>query len=132
MQSQKLPINIVARANLTYLSRILKLSSLTTDPPPTTSPSTSTLLQQILYAMAYDPSFATRLVTMLDLWKNWAQSGGMTKSHYVAVKEDQITFALASVVLAGVREVGGEGMGSGSVAGDLQECLRVWRKVRLG
>jgi len=132
MQSQKLPINIVARANLTYLSRILKLSSLTTDSPPTTSPSTSTLLQQILYAMAYDPSFATRLVTMLDLWKNWAQSGGMTKSHYVAVKEDQITFALASVVLAGVREVGGEGMGSGSVAGDLQECLRVWRKVRLG
>jgi hypothetical protein len=126
IQSQKLPISIVTTANLKYLSRTLKLPS---DPP-----STSTLLAQVLYAMAHDASFAVRLATMLDLWKNWAQSGGMTKSHYLAVKEDHMSFALASVVLNGVREIGGEGMGmgGGSVVGDLQECLKVWRKVRLG
>jgi hypothetical protein len=123
IQSQKLPIHLVCAANITYLASTLKLSA-------TTTPSTQDVLSQILYAMANDVSFATRLATMLDLWKNWAMSGGMTKSHYLAVKDDQMAFALASVVLAGLRGVVGEQ--TGSVVGDLQECLRMWKKVRLG
>ncbi|KAF2678206.1 hypothetical protein K458DRAFT_423390 [Lentithecium fluviatile CBS 122367] len=121
IQSQKLPIARVCAANLNYLTTKLKL--------PLT-PSTHDLLSQILYAMANDASFAARLATMLDLWKNWAQSGGMAKSHFLAVKEDQVTFALASVVLAVLAGMVSEPMGS--VVGDLQECLRMWKKVRLG
>ncbi|KAF2634607.1 hypothetical protein P280DRAFT_463220 [Massarina eburnea CBS 473.64] len=122
IQSQRLPTNIVATANLAYLSRKLNFAS------PLTIP---TVIEQMLYTMLHDPSFSMRLATMLDLWKNWALSGGMTKSHFLAVKEDQITFALASVVWAALGAIRGDG-GGGNVMEDLQECLRVWKKVRLG
>jgi hypothetical protein len=121
LQSQKLPIGIVARANLKFLRKQLRLGSV---------PSLATVVERVLYGMLQDRGLAQRLGTMLDLWKGWAESGGMTKSHYLAVKEDLVGFALASCVLAVVRDLGGET--SGSVVGDLQECLRMWRKVRLG
>lgn len=121
IQSQKLPIGIVAHANLKFLKKRLRLSSV---------PTLATAVERVLYGMLQDRAFAHRLSVMLDLWKNWAQSGGMTKSHYLAVKEDQIMFSLASCLLASIRDTVGEP--SGSVVGDLQECLRMWKKVRLG
>lgn len=121
IQSQKLHIGIVAAANLKFLKKRLRLSSV---------PTTTTVVEHILHGMLMDRAFAQRLSAMLDLWKNWAQSGGMTKSYYLAVKEDQVMFALASCVLALIRDMVSEP--SGSVVGDLQECLRVWKKVRLG
>ena len=121
MQSQRLPIDVVADANVKYLVDKFRLSEGVT---------VLVLVEQILYGMAQDTSFAKRIAIMLDLWKSWAQSGGMTKSHYLAVKEDQVIFALASCVLAVMRGMVSEPMGS--VVGDLQECLRIWKKVRLG
>lgn len=121
IQSQKLPIGIVADANLKFLKRKLRLSAVPTLP---------SVVEHVLYGMLQDRAFAQRLSVMLDLWKNWAQSGGMMKSHYLAVKEDHVTFALASCLLAIMRGMVSEP--SGSVVGDLQECLRMWRKVRLG
>ncbi|KAF1972398.1 hypothetical protein BU23DRAFT_555195 [Bimuria novae-zelandiae CBS 107.79] len=121
IQSQRLPIGLVAGANLKFLKHRLRLGVV---------PSLSTVVEHILHGMLQDSSFARRLSVMLDLWKSWAQSGGMTKSHYLAVKEDQVTFALASCLLAILRDMVSEP--SGSVVGDLQECLRIWKKVRLG
>ncbi|KAF2248412.1 hypothetical protein BU26DRAFT_520093 [Trematosphaeria pertusa] len=121
MQSQRLPIDVVADAHVKYLVDKFRLSEGVT---------VLVLVEQILYGMAQDTSFAKRISIMLDLWKSWAQSGGMTKSHYLAVKEDQVIFALASCVLAVMRGMVSEPMGS--VVGDLQECLRIWKKVRLG
>ncbi|KAJ4294018.1 hypothetical protein N0V90_007707 [Kalmusia sp. IMI 367209] len=121
IQSQKLPIKIVGDANLKLLQKHLNINP---------APTLSQLIEQILYGMLQDQAFAQRLSIMLDLWKNWAQSGGMTKSHFLAVKEDRITFALASCVLAVIGGLVSEP--TGSVVGDLQECLRMWKKVRLG
>jgi len=121
IQSQKLPIHVVAEANLEFLKGKLGLVS---------APTLPCLLEQILFGMLQDRAFTMRLSVMLDLWKSWAQSGGMTKSHYLAVKEDQVAFALASCVLASMANMVTEPMGS--VVGDLQECLRMWKKVRLG
>jgi hypothetical protein len=121
MQSQKLPITIVAEANRKWLVQKFDL------------PETITILaliEQILFGMVQNDSFARRLSVMLDLWKNWSQSGGMTKSHYLAVKEDQIVFSMASFVFFIIRSTVNEP--TGSVVGDLQECLRMWKKVRLG
>ncbi|OAG04542.1 uncharacterized protein CC84DRAFT_1164982, partial [Paraphaeosphaeria sporulosa] len=120
IQSQKLHVGIVAQANLKALKKKLRLSSV---------PTLTMVVEHILYGMLQDRAFAQRLSVMLDLWKNWAQSGGMTKSHYLAVKEDQVMFSLASCVLAIIRDMVSEP--SGSVVGDLQECLRMWKKVRL-
>lgn len=121
IQSQKLPIGIVANANLKFLKQRLRLSAV---------PSLSVVVEHILYGMLQDPAFARRISIMLDLWKSWAQSGGMTKSHYLTIKEDQVTFALASCLLAIMRDMVSEPMGS--IVGDMQECLRIWKKVRLG
>ncbi|KAH7068551.1 hypothetical protein FB567DRAFT_251472 [Paraphoma chrysanthemicola] len=121
MQSQKLPIAVVAEVNRKWVLQRFSL------------PSDMTILalaEQILYAMVVDESFARRIAAMLDLWKSWGSSGGMTKTHYLAAKEDQVTFSLASFVFYMIRSTVSEPMGC--VAGDLQECLRIWKKVRLG
>lgn len=121
MQSRRLPITIVAEANRKWLLRKFELSETIT---------VLVLVEQILFQMIQDQSFARRMSVMLDLWKNWSQSGGMTKSHFLAVKEDQIVFSMASFVLFMIKSTVSEP--TGSVIGDLQECLRMWKKVRLG
>lgn len=121
MQSQKLPISVVADANRRWLSRKYSLSE---------TISTSALAEQVLFGMVQDSRFAHRIAAMHDCWKSWSQSGGMTKSHYLAAKEDQVVFALASFLLLTIRNTVNEP--TGSVVGDMQECLRKWNKVRLG
>lgn len=121
IQSQKLPIAIIAEANRKWLVQKLKFPDQIT---------ILALVEQTLYAMVQDDLFAKRLAIMLDLWKSWSQSGGMTKGHFLAVKEDQVIFALASFVFFVIRSTVSEP--TGSVVGDLQECLRMWKKVRLG
>ncbi|ORX94286.1 hypothetical protein BCR34DRAFT_580049 [Clohesyomyces aquaticus] len=121
LQSQKLPIARVAEKNHEWLLKKFELSMETP---------ILVLVEQTLYGMVQDPPFARRMSIMLDLWRRWGSSGGMTKSHYLAVREDQVIFALASFVFFVIRSMVSEPMGS--VAGDLQECLRMWKKVRLG
>ncbi|KAF2015507.1 hypothetical protein BU24DRAFT_421812 [Aaosphaeria arxii CBS 175.79] len=121
MQSRKLPISIIAEANRKWLLRTLHLSE---------EASSALLLEPILYAMVRNDSLSRRISVMLDLWRNWSQSGGMTRSHFLAVKEDQVAFSLASLLLLAVRSTMTDPIGS--IVGDLQECLRMWKKVRLG
>lgn len=123
--SQKLPVGVVAGRNLEWLLARLEVPE--EDRELLTVP---TLVEQVLYGMARDPAFASRIASMLDLWRSWSLSGGMTRGHWEAVREDQVAFSLASFVLGVVRDTVSEP--TGSVVGDLQECLRVWSKVRLG
>lgn len=88
------------------------------------------IVSLVLWEMVRDVSFATELARMLDTWKEWAEGGGMTKTHFEVVQKDMLYFAYASCVLCLIRETAVEG--NGSVVGDLQDCLRMWRKVRLG
>ncbi len=121
IQSQKLPINIVAEANRKWLCQHFGLDA---------SVTVLQFVEQILYGMVTDESFSQRMAVMLDLWKAWSSSGGMTKTHYLAVREDQVTFSLASFVFFVIRSTVSEP--TGSIVGDMQECLRVWKRVRLG
>ncbi|KAF2653107.1 hypothetical protein K491DRAFT_634397 [Lophiostoma macrostomum CBS 122681] len=121
MQSQRLPISVIAEANRKWLLKKFELSETIT---------TLVLVERVLFGMVQNEPFARRLCVMLDLWKNWSHAGGMTKSHYLAVKEDQVIFSLASFVLLMIRSTVSEP--TGSVVGDLQECLRMWKRVRLG
>ncbi|KAF2715519.1 hypothetical protein K504DRAFT_529680 [Pleomassaria siparia CBS 279.74] len=123
MQSQKLPIAVVAEASTKWLIKKLGLEESTTQP---------SLVEQILYDMLLDAKFATRLATVLDLWKSWVASGGMSKTHYLAIKADQVMFSLASLVLAVIGSQVSEPVGGSNVVGDLQDCLQIWKKVRLG
>ncbi|OHE94259.1 hypothetical protein CORC01_10419 [Colletotrichum orchidophilum] len=87
----------------------------------------------LLHRMLLDGAFAEELCAVLDKWKAWADNGGMRKSDLETLREGPRaleTFALASLLVAVIRDVGGAAEGSMSM--DLQECLRMWRQVRLG
>ncbi|KAF2497723.1 hypothetical protein BU16DRAFT_525331 [Lophium mytilinum] len=121
MLSQKLGIRIVAEACLKWLVKKVYVKEET---------SIADVVEQILWGMIQDEAVAKKMATMLDHWKSWSQSGGMTKAHYVMLRENQNTFALAACVLFVIKTTTAEP--TGSVVSDLQECLRMWKRVRLG
>lgn len=84
----------------------------------------------LLHRMVLEGEFATRICTMLDLWKAWADNGGMRRSDFETVREDQVSFAYATFLVALIRDTSAALDGTLSV--DLQECLSMWRQVRLG
>lgn len=84
----------------------------------------------MLHRMVLDGEFAANIFRMLDKWKAWADVGGMKQSDYQAVQDDQVDFAHASLLVAMIRDT--STALEGTVSMDLQECLRMWRKVRLG
>ncbi|OCK82898.1 hypothetical protein K432DRAFT_402496 [Lepidopterella palustris CBS 459.81] len=121
MTSQKLGIAVVAEANRKWLASKGHVKETTT---------IAAIVEQVLFHMIQNEGFAKRISTMLDLWKSWTQSGGMTKTHFSAVSEEHVIFMLASTVLFAIKNTATEP--TGSVVSDLQECLRIWKKVRLG
>ncbi|KAL8363248.1 hypothetical protein RB601_009157 [Gaeumannomyces tritici] len=84
----------------------------------------------LLHRMVLERAFADRLCRLLDLWMAWADNGGMRKSDFQALEADKVTFALATLVVALISDA--SSAVEGTLSMDLQECLRMWRKVRLG
>ncbi|KAF4988105.1 hypothetical protein FGRMN_9971 [Fusarium graminum] len=81
----------------------------------------------ILHRMVLDEEFAANICRMLDKWKAWADVGGMKQSDYQAVQDDQAGFAYATMLVAIIRDA--STAFEGTVAMDLQECLRMWKKL---
>lgn len=84
----------------------------------------------VLYRMVCDCAFSAKLCRMLDRWKEWADLGGMKKTDLQALRSDMETFVYASLLMALIKDSASAVDGTLSV--DLQECMRLWRKVRLG
>ncbi|KAK4229366.1 hypothetical protein QBC38DRAFT_115200 [Podospora fimiseda] len=84
----------------------------------------------LLHRMVLDGQFATAICEILDLWKAWAENGGMRKSDLTSLQEDQISFVYASLLLAMIKDT--TTAQEGTLSLDLQECLRLWKSVRLG
>ncbi|KAK8045342.1 hypothetical protein PG993_005366 [Apiospora rasikravindrae] len=85
----------------------------------------------LLHRMVLDGQFTSSICGMLDLWKAWADNGGMRKSDYTALRDDQETFAQASLLIAMIKDATTAAL-EGSLSVDLQECMGMWRTVRLG
>ncbi|KAI1149999.1 hypothetical protein F4825DRAFT_428482 [Nemania diffusa] len=84
----------------------------------------------LLHRMVLDGAFAAALCEMLDAWKAWADNGGMRNADLEALQARQEVFAQASLLVALVKDA--TGAHEGTLSMDLQECLRMWRVVRLG
>ncbi|KAI1846092.1 hypothetical protein JX266_007901 [Neoarthrinium moseri] len=84
----------------------------------------------LLHRMILDGQFTSSICKMLDLWKAWAENGGMRMSDYVALQDDPETFAQASLLAAMIKDT--TTAHEGTLSMDLQECMRIWRTVRLG
>jgi hypothetical protein len=89
-----------------------------------------TIVERLLWEMVTKQEAAWEVAKILDAWKHWADNGGMTKAQYDSMKESLTTFAFASCLLCLIADTA-EAM-SGSVVSDLQECMRLWKRVRLG
>jgi hypothetical protein len=88
------------------------------------------IVEVLLWEMVRIQEVISEVAKMLDAWKNWADNGGMTKAQFDFVKGSPLTFAYAACILSMIKDTGGTV--SSSVVSDLQECLRMWKRVRLG
>ena len=84
----------------------------------------------VLWKMVCDANFAAEIGGVLDSWKAFDDNGGMRKADYLDLKGKVVPFAYASLMIAIIAD--SVTAASGSLAIDLQECVRVWKKVRLG
>ncbi|KAI1132837.1 hypothetical protein F5Y10DRAFT_170531 [Nemania abortiva] len=84
----------------------------------------------LLHRMVLDGEFASSLCEMLDAWNAWADNGGMRNADFDLLCTRQDVFAQASLLVALVKDA--TGAHEGTLSMDLQECLRMWRVVRLG
>ena len=70
---------------------------------------------------------------MLTSWQEWTERGGIDKDDLRVVLGDKVAFCWAAVAMGLVSTVHEkEKSEGGGLLGDVRECLRVWKKVRLG
>ena len=86
--------------------------------------------EKILFAMSQDPSVASDVCNILDRWKEWIERGGMHKGDLELIQTNVKAFCYAICMMSLLKLAGN--VNESSVALDLQECTRVWQKVRLG
>jgi hypothetical protein len=91
-----------------------------------------TLAEAVLYLLIVDQrptGEAAGIVEVLDEWQVWSQQGGMKKSHIAFLGERKAEFCCAAALVHVIEEAANSSSHSGEV---IKECLRSWRKVRLG
>jgi hypothetical protein len=121
LQSPKWDTKLVAEHNLAWLK---KAGEVTGDV------GVKEVVGTLLHRMVLDGEFSSTLCRMLDVWKAWAENGGMRRSDFAALQEDQTTFAYATLLVAIIKDT--SSALEGTLSMDLQECLRMWRTIRLG
>ncbi|KAL8799292.1 MAG: hypothetical protein Q9182_005996 [Xanthomendoza sp. 2 TL-2023] len=78
-------------------------------------------------------AWALDACAMLDRWRDWSERGGMNKEDLRAVLRSKKAFCWAAIAVGLMTKVcEKEGADGGGLLGDIRECLRVWKKVRLG
>jgi hypothetical protein len=87
-------------------------------------------VEEILYRMLVDEPFATGLAALLETWKTWSESGGMTREHMDLLSKQKDTFFRASLLVRVLGEV--HAASNNGLATDLREATKAWPKVRLG
>ncbi|KAH8904330.1 hypothetical protein BR93DRAFT_136508 [Coniochaeta sp. PMI_546] len=97
---------------------------------PPDVPGIKDVVGTLLHRMVLDGQFAATLCGMLDLWKAWADNGGMRKSDFEAIRDDLVTFAQGTLLIALIKDT--STALDGTLSLDLQECMNMWRQVRLG
>jgi hypothetical protein len=90
------------------------------------------LTEAVMYLMAVDQSSdgdTSKVVEILEEWTSWAQNANLKKSHITFLENRKVEFCFAAALVALVQEAAGS---TGKAGADMIECLKLWRKVRLG
>jgi hypothetical protein len=90
------------------------------------------LAEAVLYLMIVDrrtDGEAATVYEVLNEWQLWSQHGGMRKSNVTFLGDKKTEFCFAAALVYIIEEAANATNHSGEV---LKECLRMWKKVRLG
>lgn len=93
--------------------------------------------EAVLYLMVVDQSLSEegetrKIAKVLEEWQSWALVGGMKTQQVKLLEDYKLAFCFAAVLVAVVQEHVTATGGVGRAGVDMLECLRLWRKVRLG
>lgn len=121
LQSPRWDSRLVAEHNLTWL-KVQKYVGEQED--------MKGVAEDLLFRMLTDRTFAIELTMVLDVWKAWSANGEMRRADFNEIKEKQEMFSHASLIIS-VSQSSVTAI-KGSLAMDLQESIRIWKKVRLG
>ncbi|ERT01915.1 hypothetical protein HMPREF1624_00210 [Sporothrix schenckii ATCC 58251] len=131
LHSAKWDTRLVAEHALRWLLREKKQrAGETADPQQPAHADMKEMAGHVLHRMVRDGEFAGKMCRMLDQWKSWADLGGMKKADLQALRADMETFVYAALLVSLIKD--STSALDGTLSVDLQECMRMWRKVRLG
>lgn len=120
IQSPRLDNKIIAEASLAHLvgEKIVPDDY-----------SVERLARAVLYLIMLDESQGRIVADILERWMLWSQYGGMQKIHLELLMENKILFCYASALVAVVQRANAAETNLGS---DMNESMRLWKRVRLG
>lgn len=121
LNSSRLHPGIVAQAAVKYLSKNVGFEA---------SSGIQQTAESILFEMVEEETKALAICRVLDQWQRWNDRGGMNQEDLALATESPVHFSYAACLMGLFREASIRE--ESSVALDLQECVRVWKKVRLG
>ncbi|KAF3482507.1 uncharacterized protein GIQ15_05266 [Arthroderma uncinatum] len=87
------------------------------------------LAKAALYLMVLDSNEAKAITQVCDRWTIWHQSPGMNRSEIEFLRDNKASFCYASSIIYTIQIAAHS---EAQVSTDMQECLKVWKKVRLG
>ena len=119
--SGRLEAAVVAEKGLKYLVREKLLNE---------GEGTQKAVEGLLVGMIKQEKVAMGVCGVLERWQEWSDRGGMNSEDLTMFRKDKIGFCYAACVMGLLRDVCIKE--ESSVAADMQECIRVWKKVRLG
>ena len=91
---------------------------------------TQEAVEGLLVRMVKGERIAMGVCDILERWRCWSDRGGMNAEDLATFRNNKTGFAYAACVMGLLREVCA--MDESSVAADMQECIRIWNKVRWG
>jgi hypothetical protein len=128
ISSPKMSIKAVAEACLAWLIEQGEIGREWTMPQ---------LAEAVLYLLVVDQSQseqseAKRIAQVLEEWQSWAIAGGMRRQQVQMLGDNKLAFCFAAALVAVIHESDASNSGLAKSNADMLECLRLWRKVRLG
>jgi hypothetical protein len=120
LNSPRLTNRAVAEANLAYLVQQKEV------PPQCTMEEAA---EAVLYLMIVDQAQGKVIADVLEAWHGCSQSGVMSKGQLNFLMETKMAFCYASCLVYLMQDASST---DGRITTDMQECMKLWRKVRLG
>lgn len=119
--SGRLPAKVVAEAGIKWLIHEKLLNE---------GAGTQDAVEGLLMGMITQEQVAIGVFSVLERWQEWSDRGGMNTEDLTIFKKNKVGFCYAACVMGLLRDVCIKE--ESSVAVDMQECIRFWKKVRLG